>query len=168
VLCFISFHAADIDEVAAFIDAFGDVFIPKNLGISEDDPWINSDDDDYIKEQISGKYMSDSTVTILLVGKCTWARQFVDWEIAATLRNSKVNKRSGLLAYRLPSAGSASAPPRLLDNYIKDGDSYARYYELPSAQSDVRRHIQAAFDARETKDHLIAKSRDLQKGDFLC
>jgi hypothetical protein len=31
-------------------------------------------------------YLLDSTVTIVLIGKCTWARKFVDWETQASLR----------------------------------------------------------------------------------
>lgn len=162
--CFVSYHVDDADDVAAFLDSFGSVFIPKTIGVTEDDPFIDSSDDDYIKSRISGKYMSDSTVTILLVGKCTWGRKFVDWEIGATLRNSPKNKRSGLLAYKLRSADrQQKIPDRLNDNWVKDGESYARYYTYPSSSSDVRRHINDAFDARDDRAHLVKNDRDLRR-----
>lgn len=169
--CFVSYHGEDADEAAAFLEAFGTEFIPRTLGVTDDDPFIDSQDEDYIKSEISLKYMSDSTVTILLVGKCTWSRMFVDWEIGATLRNSPVNKRSGLLAYKLPSANeSQTIPDRLSDNYKyqKPAESYASYYGYPTANSTVRSHIQSAFDARDTKAALVNNSRSLSRSNKAC
>ena len=77
--CFLSYHAEDTDEVTEFIDRFSDIFIPKVIGVSDDAPFVDSTDTDYIMECIREKYLSDSTVTIVLVGKCTWSRKFVDW-----------------------------------------------------------------------------------------
>ena len=34
--CFISYHQDDEDEVADFIEEFEDVFIPKELGVSDE------------------------------------------------------------------------------------------------------------------------------------
>jgi hypothetical protein len=169
--CFVSYHSTDADEAAAFLESFGTEFIPRTLGVTEDDPFINSQDEDYIKEQISTKYMADSTVTILLVGKCTWARMFIDWEIGATLRNSPVNKRSGLLAYKLPSAAdSQKIPDRLSDNYTynKPSESYASYLVYPSSKSSVRSNIQTAFEARDSKAYLIDNSRALFRSNRTC
>lgn len=169
--CFISYHADDIDEVATFLETFGTEFIPRTIGVTEDDPFIDSLDEDYIKSEISARYMADSTVTILLIGRSTWSRMFVDWEIAATLRNSPLNKRSGLLAYKLPSASdSQTIPDRLSDNYThnKPSESYASYYVYPTAKSTVRSNIQKAFDARDTKAHLIDNTRSLMRSNKLC
>ena len=142
---------------------------PRTVGITEDDPFIDSDDDDYIKSHISGKYMADSTVTVLLVGRCTWARRFIDWEVAATLRDSPKNKRSGLVAYKLPSADeNQKAPKRLLANYKKEEESYAEYWVYPSSKSTVRSNIERAFQARTTKDHLIDNSAPLRRANSPC
>jgi hypothetical protein len=102
--CFVSYHADDADEVTDFIDDFGHVFIPRVIGVSDEDDFIDSSDVDYVMDCIREKYLTDSTVTIVLVGKCTWARRYVDWEIYSTLRNDKKNRRSGLMAVTLPSA----------------------------------------------------------------
>lgn len=161
--CFISYHTDDADDVADFLDEFGGVFIPRTIGVTEDDPFIDSDDD-YIKARISSKYMSDSTVTILLVGECTWGRKFVDWEIGATLRNSPKNKRSGLLAYKLTSANeNQKIPDRLKDNWSKNTESYADYYAYPTSSSSVRRSIDEAFEARQSRAHLVENGRALRR-----
>jgi hypothetical protein len=117
--CFISFHQPDEDEVKQFIADFDSVFIPKVLGVSDEDDFIDSDDTDYVIDQIRERYLTDSTVTVVLVGRCTWARRYVDWEVYSTLRNDTLNRRSGLVAITLPSASDYSGkklPPRVDDN----------------------------------------------------
>jgi hypothetical protein len=42
--CFISYHHADQAEVETFIDTFGHVFIPRMIGVSDEDDFINSAD----------------------------------------------------------------------------------------------------------------------------
>jgi hypothetical protein len=49
--CFVSFHHADQDEVKTFIETFEDAFIPRVLGVSDEDDFINSTDTDYIMER---------------------------------------------------------------------------------------------------------------------
>lgn len=94
--CFVSYHHSDQEEVEAFVESFGEEFIAKAVGVSDEDDFIDSDDTDYVMRKIREKYLTDSTVTIVLVGKCTWARRYVDWEIMSSLRNDSKNKRSGL------------------------------------------------------------------------
>src|ERR1035441_5985437 len=74
--CFLSYHRDDIDEVEAFIDSFGEVFIPRVLGVTDEDDFVDSTDTDYVMDCIREKYLTDSTVTIVLIGKCTWARRY--------------------------------------------------------------------------------------------
>jgi hypothetical protein len=159
--CFISYHQADIDEVTQFIEAFEDVFIPQVIGVSDDDDFIDSADTEYVMNQIREKYLTNSTVTIVLVGKCTWARRYVDWEVYSSLRDDKNNKRSGLLAITLPSAASYSGrrlPPRADDN-VHDADGYARWYKYPTSTASLQRIIDEAFDARISKAGLIDNTR---------
>ena len=66
--CFVSFHQEDETEVEKFIDDFEDVFIPRILGVSDEDDFIDSNDTEYVMDQIREKYLTDSTVTIVLVG----------------------------------------------------------------------------------------------------
>ncbi len=54
--------------------------------------------------QIRQKAIAGTSCTVVLVGKCTWARRYVDWEIAAGLRNFDDSARGGLIGVQLPSA----------------------------------------------------------------
>ena len=102
-------------------------FIPKTIGISDDDDFIDSDDRDYVMRRIREKYLTDSTVTIVLIGKCTAKRKYVDWEIASTLRNDPQNKRSGLLGINLRSIENRELSPPRLDDNLGGDDPYAIY-----------------------------------------
>jgi MTH538 TIR-like domain (DUF1863) len=168
--CFVSFHHVDDAEVVSFLEEFEPVFIPRVLGVSDEDEFIDSDDTDYVMDQIRELYLTDSSVTLVLVGKCTWARRYVDWEVYSTLRNDKRNRRSGLVAITLPSAAAyvgKKLPPRVDDNVSGD-DGYAQWYTYPSSEQGLRGMIQEAFDARATKAGVIDNSRMRKKYNSLC
>lgn len=165
--CFVSYHVDDLTEVETFLDDFGSEFIPRSVGVTVDDDFVDSTDEDYIKTRIRELYLSDSTVTILLLGKCTWGRKFVDWEISSSLRNDSVNKRNGLLVYPLPSMNnSAKLPSRVRDNWVKNDQvgSYARYLSYPTSTTAVRKNIESAFGDRTAKSDLVKNSRALSSG----
>lgn len=170
--CFVSYHAADVEYAASFVEEHEDIFIPRAIGVEENDgSVIDSEDDDYIRDTIRTDYLGDSTVTIVLVGACTWARKFIDWEIYASLRESKHSKRNGLLGVLLPYAASdARAPDRLKDNVptTPDEDAYGQFKVYPSEPDFLRAWIQTAFDARETKSELISNSRPLAQRNRSC
>jgi hypothetical protein len=162
--CFLSYHSADADAVADFVASFGDVFIPKVIGLSESDPLIGSKDTDYIMDRIREKYLTDSTVTIVLLGQCTWSRRFVDWEVYSSLRRGKVNRLNGLMAVNLPSIGTSDAsklPSRVDDNLPRTSgpDKYARWYRYPASSSQLKGWVQDAFDARTSRNGLINNTR---------
>jgi len=46
--CFISYYSGDKAAVDKFISEFSDVFIPKAIGVSDGDDFINSNDPDYV------------------------------------------------------------------------------------------------------------------------
>lgn len=168
--CFISFHQADETEVEEFIEAFEDAFIPRVLGVSDEDDFIDSDDTGYVMDQIREKYLTDSSVTIVLVGKCTWARRYVDWEVYSTLRNDKNNRRSGLMAITLPSVADYSGkqlPPRVADN-VDGAGGYARWWKHPSSVKGLQELIEEAFQARTSKAHLINNSRARKVNNSAC
>lgn len=168
--CFISYHSADAPEVLDFVENFESVFIPRSVGLNDEDgPLIESDEADYIHDTIRDKYLRHSTVTIVMVGQCTWARRFVDNEVYSSLRSGKINRVNGLLAIELPSvAGSSRLPARVNDNYVKGGNSYAKYWSYPYNASTLQGWIQQAFDARSSKAHLIDNSRARRKRSSPC
>jgi hypothetical protein len=168
--CFVSYRVTDLEEVEQFFDDFGTEFIPRSVGVTEEDDFIESSDDDYIKRRIRDLYLTDSTVTILLVGGCTWSRKFVDWELSSSLRNDSANRRNGLLAIQLPSTDAPTIPSRVKDNWVREEPdlSYALYKKYPSSTSTLRAYIETAFVARTAKAALVSNSRALRKNNSQC
>lgn len=169
--CFISYHGADIVGVTEFVEKFNDVFIPRVVGVSDSDYFrdpVSSEDEEYIKKQIGSKHLSDSTVTILYVGQCTWARKYVDWELSSSLRNDPVNKRKGLLALTPANRTTNRLPDRFVDNWAKDGSCYARYHYYPQSADELRSWIDDAFKARDSRASLINNKRALRKINSAC
>lgn len=100
---FISYHHRNDQaskESLLLMNAVYPVFVDQSVDtrdIPDDLP------DETIREKIRDEYLRDSTVTILLVGTETWKRKHIDWEIYSSMRDGKLNKRSGILVINLPS-----------------------------------------------------------------
>ena len=158
---FISHYHADDDDVKKFVDYFCEekgVFTPKIVG-DDYDTTINSDDSDYIMRKIREDYLTDSTVTIVLIGKETANRKYVDWEIASTIRNDKNNKRSGLIGIYLEGQSNSEIPPRLQDN-VDTG--YAKVYSYPSySPSTLDKWIDEAYERRNDDSYVVNNTREL-------
>ena len=100
---FITYHHADQTEVYDFVALYGDWFNSMRvLGVSDEDAFVDSANTDYVLRRIREEYMYGTSVTVALIGACSWARKYVDWEIAATLRNNPNDPRGALLAMQLP------------------------------------------------------------------
>ncbi len=172
-VCFLSYDEADADEVAGFIEDFGHVFVPRVLGISDTDDIVESDDSDYVLDYIRENNLRDSTVTIVLIGRCTWSRRFVDWEVCSSLRRGKNDERNGLMAIKLPSAADLPdwrAPQRLLDNIAGRGGGigYARLWSYPTTTQVLRDRIEIVSSYRTTRDDLIRNTRTMMAFDSAC
>lgn len=163
---FISYHHDDQDEVEEFIETFDHerkVFIARALGVGMEQDIIDSTDTDYVMRRIRESYLKDSTVTIVLIGKCTWARRYIDWEIQASLRHGETVTPNGLLGIVLPSTGKNPIPPdRLKKNLIgaNSDEGYARWYWYPKQKETLSNWIEDAFQARNSRAHLIVSPRD--------
>jgi antiphage defense system Thoeris ThsB-like protein len=161
---FISYHHADQDEVDRFIRTFDhnrDVFIARGLGREMSQDIIDSLDTAYVMSRIRELFLADSSVTLVLVGRCTWARRYVDWELQASLRSGQTVTPNGVLGIVLPSAAqSPVAPDRLQRNVANDGSKYARWYHYPLSADILSGWIEEAFAARTTKAHLIDNPRE--------
>jgi hypothetical protein len=163
--CFISYHHDDEREVAQFISTFDhqhDILISRGIGASMPGDVIGSDNAGYIMSRVRQLYLNDSTITIVMIGRCTWARRYVDWEVAASLRNTQNSQRNGLLAIALPSVAGTSnvLPPRVKDNI--DGElGYARWWKYPSSAESLAKVIEIAYQARMTRSQLVQNGRQL-------
>ena len=149
---FISYHDEDREHRDRFVRNMGDSIIDCSVQVDDiDDTNLQVDT---IRRNIRDDYIADATVTIVLVGQCTWQRKHVDWEIGSSLRDTRNNSRCGLLGIILPNHSDHGrtnyrprlVPPRLADN-CQGGDPYARIYDMPGSwiESSVRRWVHQAF-----------------------
>lgn len=174
--CFISYHHYDQDEVEDFVNKFDeekDIFISRSLGVDMEDDIIQSDSTSYVMGQIRKLYLIDSTVTIVMIGKCTWARRYVDWEIKTSLRQGDNYTPNGLIGILLPSMkNTATAPERLSENLLgeKYNEGYARWYTYPSRKDSLKNYIEDAFQARTDsyRTSLIVNSAEMFKNNRTC
>lgn len=163
---FISYHHDDQYEVEKFIDTFDyerNVFISRALGVGMEQDIIDSSDTDYVMRRIRELYLKDSTVTIVLIGNCTLARRYVDWEIQASLRYGVTVTPNGLLGIKLRSYKKVGYPNRLNKNLKQDDkqeDCYARVMNYPQKEEDLIYRIEDAFQARTSRAHLIVNPRE--------
>ena len=162
---FVSYHHDDQAEVDRFVNTFDanrDIFIARALGTEMDPTIINSTNPDYVMQRIRQLYLADSTVTVVIIGRCTWARRFVDWEIQSSLRRGDTVTPNGLLGIKLPSYVSHGCPERLNKN-LRQGqqtECYARWIEYPSGAQELRVYLEDAFEARTARANLIVNPRE--------
>ena len=109
--CFISFKTEDAsfkEEIQSWVGEKKVDMIDKSLN----NP-INSEDEDYIVRKIREDHISDSSVTIFLIGKYSaenlgWNYQkYIKRELRASLYNGEGNTRSGILGVVLPDMYSS-------------------------------------------------------------
>ncbi|MNQ40142.1 hypothetical protein D3C85_537820 [compost metagenome] len=101
--CFISFKTQDHEYKKHIHDNLDVDMIDKSLH----DP-IDSEDEDYIMRKIRENYLSDSTVTIFLIGTKSAEysflenQTFIKRELQASLYNGQNNTKNGILGVVLP------------------------------------------------------------------
>ncbi|WP_186185282.1 TIR domain-containing protein [Burkholderia gladioli] len=112
---FVSYHHSG-DQ--AYYNAFANKFADEYEVVTDNslDSEIDSDDVEYVMRRIREEYLTGTSCTIVLVGKDTWGRKYIDWEIKATL-----DKEHGLIGVQLPTLipnanGKVVVPDRLRDN----------------------------------------------------
>ena len=156
---FVTYHHEDERQVADLVAQFdhkGDVFIVRRLGEMPGDI-VDSTDTGYVMRRIREDFISDSTVTLVLAGACTWARRYVDWEIQASLRQGSGQLPNGLLG--IPLRGYKQWPERLLAN-MTGNDAYAGWIEYPQTLDALQHGIEWAFARRTTHAGKITNPRD--------
>lgn len=130
-----------------------DDVVDKSVGDGD----IDSDDlkVETTRQYIRDDFIADATVTIVLIGRCTWRRKHVDWEIGSSLRDTDKNRRCGLMGILLPThpdfakrwqeVNPRLLPPRFADNW-GGPTSFARLHKWPEIwdpESYRWRHRQA-------------------------
>jgi antiphage defense system Thoeris ThsB-like protein len=107
--------------------------------------------------RIRENYVTGSSCTIVLVGRDTWGRKFVDWEIMATL-----DKGHGLIGVQLPTAPVQSnntiiVPDRLHDNIQSGYALWLSWQQITASAQTLAQHI--AHANRQDK-RLIRNNRE--------
>jgi hypothetical protein len=164
--CFISYDSRDQRAVDRFIEQFSGSagsFIAKHSDMDQD--IVDSKNTDYVMSRIRARFLEDSTVTIVLVGKCTWSRRYVDWEVQSSLRKPADGPPpSGLVAIQLYESYS-----RLPDRVRANKESgYSEFYEYPKSSTSLANIIEEAFGRRRTAANKIVNSRDRFKYNKKC
>lgn len=101
--CYISFKTEDESFKDSIQNDLDVDFIDKSLNDA-----IDSEDEDYILRKIREDYISDSTVTIFLIGEYSnenlgyEEQKFIKRELQASLYNGSGNTRNGILGVVLP------------------------------------------------------------------
>jgi hypothetical protein len=162
---FISYHHAldqnYRDEFESIFTGSSRILISKSVLIGDIDSNLS---DQAIAQKIRDEYLADSTVTIVLLGRSTWGRMHVDWEIDSSLRETKLSSRSGLLGILLPTHLNYGSnkyneefiPGRLADN-LKNG--YAKIYNYSRDPNSVASWIDKAFLDRNDKKPDLSRPR---------
>lgn len=151
---FLSYHHAADEawrrEFERLFQRDADIFVNWSVDIGDIDPQANTE---YVRQRIRDEYLRDSTVTLVLVGQETWQRKHVDWEIYSSLRDTRLNPRSGLLGVLLPSYRKPTRttydphtlPPRLHDNVA---GGFATVHDWTNSPSQIAEWIHDAFVRR--------------------
>lgn len=151
---FVSYHHAndqwDREQFETLFSSYYGVMITKSVQIGEINPLLPTE---RIRQKIRDEYLRDSTVTVVLIGKETWKRKHVDWEIASSIRHTKLNSRSGLVGIFLPDHPDYGRdkynpyiiPPRL---HYNSKCGYAALYDWSDEPIKVHTRIKNAFDRR--------------------
>ncbi|EPE4867711.1 TIR domain-containing protein [Salmonella enterica subsp. enterica] len=115
---FISYHHKndqDFKEELLKLNREHKIFIDQSVYTGDIDETLEAQ---VIREKIRDEYLSDSTVTILLVGTETKNRKHIDWELYSSMYDGKINKKSGILVINLPTIkGSIHAAHGEQENY---------------------------------------------------
>ena len=154
---FISYYHADDQEYKErFVRMMNNHIVDKSVDTGDIiDSGLHVDE---IRRRIRDDYIADATVSVVLIGPCTWQRKHVDWEISSSLTDTDHNDRCGLLGIRLPTHtdfhdseyNPRLIPPRLADN-CTGSDPFAAVHRWSGSENEVnrvRQWIDEAFSRR--------------------
>lgn len=151
---FVSYHHANDQAYRNHFERLfvniHDIMVSKSVQIGEIPQNLQTET---IRQKIRDEYLSDSTVTVVLIGSQTWQRKHIDWEIGSSIRQTQNSSRSGLLGIILPTYPRTNQreynphtiPPRLYDN-IQCG--FAEIYNWSDNPTTVQNWIHEAFGRR--------------------
>jgi hypothetical protein len=153
---FVSYHhGGDQAYYDTFSKAFHDIY--DVIYDNSLERQIDSDNVDYVRRRIAENYITGSSCTIVLVGKDTWGRKYLDWEIDATLE-----REHGLIGVCLPTAARNAqnqivVPGRLHDNIQSGFAQWLSWNDFTANAAQLQQYV-ATANSRSTK--LIVNTRE--------
>jgi hypothetical protein len=156
---FVSYHHKDDrNYYDAFARLFSDTYnVIQDSSVERE---IDSDNAEYVMRTIREKYLTGCSCTIVLCGRETPWRKFVDWEIKATL-----DKEHALIGVCLPTNpanadGKHYVPDRFFDNFQT---GYALWLGWSQIESNHEFLTQSIEVAKSKPVSLINNSRALRQ-----
>ena len=141
---FISFHEQDMKYRDRLVKMMGDSIVDKS--VHDDDIEDRNVRLDEIRRLIRDDFIADASITVVLIGACTWQRKHVDWEISSSLTDTPSNRRCGLLGLRLPSHPdfrNADFNPRWIPRRLWDNcqgeNPYAQVHRWSGSENQTNR-----------------------------
>lgn len=159
---FVSYHhGGDQPYYDAFAKHFCDTY--DVLSDNSLDRIIDSEDVDYVMRRIREDHIRGSSCTVVLVGRDTPLRKYVDWEIMATLETDH-----GLIGVQLPSApltpnNTVNVPARLSDNINSGYALWLSWSQLTGGAQQLADYIEQA-NARDKSLIVNSRERRLRNG----
>ena len=167
-ICFLACDDDDEDEVRQFVETFGSEVELLVRGVSANDDFVaDVADRRFVLQEIDEAYFGMSTVTIVLVGRNTYRRRFVDWEIAVSLDTSNERWRNALVAIWLRSAAGTGMLPDRLGRNIAGAVGYVlKPWRYPKSAAELNDMIAKALKAKAGGEYLVDNSADLMAKDL--
>jgi len=111
----------DSEYAQKFLSLYNNTIPLIHIGIDMKDPNQNPNE---LKKLIKSEYLQNSRVTVVLMGKNTWRKKYVDWIISSSLKDTMKFPMSGLIGIYLPThpeyafdeVSGNLMPARLVDN----------------------------------------------------
>ncbi len=95
---FISYHHKNDElyklEFERLFSGVYDILETKAINDGDINPFIKTET---IRQKIRDEFICTASVTVVLIGSETWKRKHVDWEISSSIRDTKLNSRTGLI-----------------------------------------------------------------------
>lgn len=150
---FVSYsHRLDQSDADDFRRKFGDpemVFSDRSLENLD----IGYLSDDTIKDNYIRPKIRQSSVTIVLIGKDTGGRWWIDWEIYYSMLKTYGNERNGVLGILLPNK-EHNIPKRISENL-----DYCEIIPMPQSKLELEQAIERAYSKSFTMPDLSSPLR---------
>ena len=153
---FVSYHHENDQEYKdQLVEEMSEDLVDRSVEDGDIDDGLRTES---IWQNIRDEHIADATVVLVLIGRHTWSRKFVDWEIGSALNESRNNSRCGVLGILLPDHpdyGTGHWEPSLLPQRVaasvEGDDPYVRLYDWPGdgSLSTIREWVHAAFLRRD-------------------